>query len=656
MKINYMIIILASLGALIILSFATTPVSADEQLFICRGDTLQISARLLMNGTYGDPAPFQLVEFFDETNNCFINSTLTDSNGYASVDWYLPLNYKLGPTTVNATFRGNDTCALFPSYQQVSITIQSSTNLLVQIEKSNFIPGDQMIFTVLLTDDNANPLSNEFVEIFHFSTLLTSGKTNSTGHVGFIINCNQSWGNIGSNNITVIYRGDTEKFYASCDYSFLIEMNRVETKIESYHQMPYYFRLNDSINIDLILMANGTPLENSVIDVFLDEKKIADLITNDSGVSIFPFSINNDLTLGVHNLKFEYMGTERYNSSFLFIDFAVVSPVITQAKLLTPCIIGKESIVRIYLVDILGRSIQNTSILLTDSKINQSFIQKPYANTNYSDFRLQIQEPRGNRNFSIEVIGNDFIFNTTSSFILSVWSQPSISIVNSSIANYASPGQLITFVLRLYDYNSNYSEKEIQIITESGVINTSSKTDHLGLAVVSFNVPTEEGEYALFIDYKGNESDYELSVSIVYEFSITRKMPIKVEFMNYEVIPSLQHVQLNLRIVGFNGSALGGIGLSYTWLTLTGYITSTHNGFIDLYLLVPSKGGLYSFRYQTDSSSSVQTCNGSIILAINGQDAASSQGVGIPSIVTSIGLAFAIVCIPGIIRRQMVGL
>ena len=68
MKPSYIIVILASIGVLFIFFYTTANVLADEQMVVCRGETLQISARLLMNGTYGDPAPYQIIEFFDETN------------------------------------------------------------------------------------------------------------------------------------------------------------------------------------------------------------------------------------------------------------------------------------------------------------------------------------------------------------------------------------------------------------------------------------------------------------------------------------------------------------------------------------------------------------------------------------------------------------
>ncbi|MGD2072338.1 MAG: hypothetical protein PVG65_02490, partial [Candidatus Thorarchaeota archaeon] len=160
MKLNHALAICVSIGILFLISSTTTNVSANDQFVVCRGDTVQISVRLLTNGTYGVPAPHQIIEFFDESNNLFIDSVTTDLNGYASIDWYIPLSYRLGITIVNATFRGNDTCALAPSHQQVSIIIKTTTYLDIQVDKVNLVPTDQLIFTILLTDDNSNFLTN----------------------------------------------------------------------------------------------------------------------------------------------------------------------------------------------------------------------------------------------------------------------------------------------------------------------------------------------------------------------------------------------------------------------------------------------------------------------------------------------------------------
>jgi hypothetical protein len=654
-RLSYTFAILVGVGVLFMFSF-TSNVIADDQFVVFRGETLQISVRLLMNGTYGDPAPYQAVEFFDETNNRFLNSAFTDLNGYASIDWCLPLNYSLGYTILNATFRGNDTCALAPSYQQMSVIIQASTNLQIEINGTEFVPGDQMIFSILLTDDNANPLSNATVNVYRNFTFLISGKTNITGHADFDITCNQSWGDLGSNEITVSYGGNSGKFLASTEKSFLIDMDKIETTIETYSQIPTSFDLNDTFELDLGMHAADGPLSNAPIEVYSEDCKLTNLITNETGKTIFLFTANNTFNLGPNILRFKYEGTERYNSSQLLVEFSVVTPAIIKTELLTDCIIGEESILRVHLSDLLNRPIQNTSIKLTDSGTNHSFIQEMHPNMNFSDFRFQIEGHKGPRTYGIEIIGNEYVSNKTSNFTLLIWSRLSIILMNSSISNYASPTQIITLYIKLSDFTSNCSDRLILLLSKNGLINSSSRTDQFGIAIINISAPTQEGKCELSIIYGGNKSEYELSSYSTYTFFITRIMPVKVDLQQYVVIPSLQQLQLNLKVIAYNGSPLGGIVLYYDWLNITGHSSSIDGGAIGVSLSVPSKGGVYCFSYWTVSSSSVESCNGSVLLTINEQEAAASQGVGIFSISISIGLSLVIISIPRMIRKHMIGI
>jgi hypothetical protein len=65
-----------------------TTVSAQisNDITVCRGEVITITARLLQNITFGSPVPNQELEFYDETINQYISSAVTDSQGFASID------------------------------------------------------------------------------------------------------------------------------------------------------------------------------------------------------------------------------------------------------------------------------------------------------------------------------------------------------------------------------------------------------------------------------------------------------------------------------------------------------------------------------------------------------------------------------------------
>ena len=136
------VILLISTLFLLVISYNIGIATADEELVAIRGEDVTISVILLQNGTYGDPVPEQEIEFFDQTNNLLLGIETTDSNGLASIIWNIPSDYLLGPTTVNATFRGNESIFLAPSYQNIILNILASTEITLHDIPALLAPGD----------------------------------------------------------------------------------------------------------------------------------------------------------------------------------------------------------------------------------------------------------------------------------------------------------------------------------------------------------------------------------------------------------------------------------------------------------------------------------------------------------------------------------
>ncbi|MHA2022761.1 MAG: hypothetical protein ACTSWQ_03775, partial [Candidatus Thorarchaeota archaeon] len=152
-------IILLSTLILLIISLNIGIANADEELAAIRGENVTISVVLLQNGTYGNPVPEQEIEFFDQTNNLLLGINITDANGLASIIWNIPLDYSLGPTIVNATFRGNESIFLAPSDQSIILNILASTEIILHDTPTLLAPGDVLSFSVSLFDDVSNPLT-----------------------------------------------------------------------------------------------------------------------------------------------------------------------------------------------------------------------------------------------------------------------------------------------------------------------------------------------------------------------------------------------------------------------------------------------------------------------------------------------------------------
>ena len=135
--------------------------SAEEETIVHRGDNVIITACLFQNGTYGDPVQYQIVEFFAESSDDFIGLARTDINGYASIVWDVPNDYPLGSMIMNVTFRGNQSLALLPAYQQISMLVFSSTEIALEVQDYSLAPLDDLCFVVTLVNDLQEPLSGE---------------------------------------------------------------------------------------------------------------------------------------------------------------------------------------------------------------------------------------------------------------------------------------------------------------------------------------------------------------------------------------------------------------------------------------------------------------------------------------------------------------
>jgi hypothetical protein len=166
---------------LLLLASSTNTVSAEGEIVIQRGENVKISAQLLQNGTFGDPVPNQLIEFFDQTHDALINCNTTDVDGIASINWTIPLGFPLGPTLINATFRGNELLFLSPSTQWIFLNIVSSTQIVIDHENGPFAPGDLFCFTASLFNDANTPIAGSQLIALSGNTVLATSITNSSG-------------------------------------------------------------------------------------------------------------------------------------------------------------------------------------------------------------------------------------------------------------------------------------------------------------------------------------------------------------------------------------------------------------------------------------------------------------------------------------------
>ncbi len=626
----------------------------SEEVDIYRGDTIEITARLLENITFGNPIPNQHLYFYDQTENQFIGSSLTNSDGYASIEWTIPLNHTLGNTLLNVTFYGNATLFLASSCQFVPLTILSRTNIQIHVNEYLLAPDDYLIIDILLENDENTPIQSATIMMYNDESLLATANSNTTGQVEFVVMCNDTWCSNGENVISIIYEGDLIHFNSEALESFLITFQKIPTSL-TIQNLPNNVLLGQMYILDIELESEFSLPSNSVIDVYLDGSYFDSINLNETGSKKYNLSIDDHFDLGIHYLAFSFSETTRYASTSLESNIEVYSPAFINIQINEPLIIDSNQSIIIELTDSFHRSIANTIIELHDlsSGITRN-IMTPSNST-----RLSIEFPLlgriGPRTLSINIMNNIFLTNNTLFYDVIIWAKSSIILIDSNIMGYASPTQEITLKLQVVGFERNCSFCQIGLIERNASIIVLENTDEFGVTDFTWNAPSTEGNFSLIITYLGNIDYYELPYNMTYNYYVTKKIPLTVIASEYTIIPALQEIQVLLQFILLNGTPPIGLQVVVNWIEYKQVVPIQTNGILFLQLIVPTLPSNYSLTFSIDESDSTLALSGRIQIEIDDYTALASQGVGIPSIATAAFLSIGIAALPIIRRWYMIG-
>ena len=635
-------------------TFSTESVTAEGEIVVIRGDTIAITVTLLQNGSYGNPVPDQRIFFFDQTSNTQLGSDKTDTNGIASISWDIPLNHDLGSTTINATYFGNESLSLAPSYQWTILTVLSSTNIEINQVPDLLAPGDILSFTVHLTDDSDNSISNEALTVFKDSTPLAISTTNSSGEIHFEIECNSSWITLGDNDIRVVHEQDLVSFFDTSEFTFTVEISKIPTSINPQGFYPNEVTLNEFVDLYVELSETNTSMANEPLEVFLDTLPLLFITSNSSGIAHLHVNIDERFTLGSHTLRIHYNGTERYSESYFETSFDVTSPAQIIIRVPESAEIGENVEIEITISDLLGRVIPNSLISIFDATSDQRFTMSSSPTETITIFHFELQGPPGIHILDIEITENSFITNTSSSNTFTAWSSPEISLVNCNIEHYASPSQEVVFEIQMNDWAGNCSFKPLQLLIDNELRFTVI-TDTSGQATLSFSVPHIEDQYNISVVYNGNNTLFESTTKFEYSLQVTRLMPIRLELDFYEILTPLRELSVHLTVRCLNGSTPRGVQVNFDWMDKNIDVESIEGGRITLHLRVPVTSGNYVLYYESETSNSIISISGSFLIDITTSDVMSLEGVGIAGLAIALIASVGITAVPIIRRKYLVG-
>jgi hypothetical protein len=642
------------LAALILVSGLTADVaSAEETPVVVRGDSAPITAGLLQNGTFGDPVVNQRLLFYDQTQDVFIGSALTDTNGYATVSWNVSFNHPLGPTMLNVTFEGNTSLFLSPSCQWFSVIVVSSTVIEVQVDENPIHPKDEAVITAKITDDHNMSISGVAMAVYSEGTLLAVASTNGSGYATFIIDCNDTWCITGQNTLRIVFEQDMARFLSSSQRLISVNIQQIATSIEIEDFYNSTVHLNDSFWLQMTIRADGQSHSDASLVVFLDENPVDTILSDIDGIATLSLDIDSRYMLGIHNIKIEYSGTFRYAPSYIELDISVISPAAIYIELPDSIRVGVETEVQATLYDLFMRPIPNATIELYDELTQESHLISFSFGKIIATSYITFNGPLGPRNLHFEAL-HLFLINKTRIIPVIIWSQPNIIMIHQSILGYASPSQVVTFQIQLNASGIYMPERPIAWQIGNHLV-TTSITNNDGVAGATFPISSVEGPYLLLISYNGSTLNYELPTLLEYEIIVSRVVPVSVNMVSYSVYPSLQEIAVQLSIIALNGTPLEDVNLYYEWLGLGSLTKSHESGIVEIGLRIPKESGVYNLYYETEEAAFAQSSAGHHTIIISSREAMAGQGVGIPFIVISLGVSVMLASIPVLWRRRFIG-
>ncbi len=651
-SIRYIAIVI--LAVVLCISITPHSVAAEEFPVISRGESVNISATLLTNGSSGEILANQLVFFFDETTNNLMANTKTDSNGVASLDYSFPLNHPLGNTLVNITFRGNTSLALAPTCQWFTLIITSLTSIDILTQETEFAPYDHLEFSVHLTDDTDNSVDYSNLTILCDSAPIHFAHTNETGYALISIVLDPANFGLGHHTIEVEYEGNLTSYLRGTSSSFEIEIDQISTDIEILNITDSPVMLSQTWSATLQVMSDDGHLTMNPIHILLDESYFGSANIDPDGYARINLIINQSFSIGEHTITLEFQGNERYSSSLVDIVIDVGSTISLNITPSGPAEIGQNITLEISTLDVYSRPLSQGILQIKDTNTNQSIIESLSGQAT-TTVRFPILGERGPRVLQVEVIDGNLLDNNTIFLNLDIWTRPIIEVYSSNILGFASPLQNLVVDIKLWDYRGLLSEKTVRFYLSNSNEPLSVVTQMDGLARIDVQSPSIEGSYFLHILYEGNQSDYELPSHKEVSFIVSQTIPIEVTLHEYEIIAPLASILVRLQIQALNGTYLEDVSLQYSWIESEGNSPSGTDGIAEIHLPMPSVSGIHTLFYEIDSNEGLQACSGMIYIITTSEDANASQGVGLYGLVLGFTCSLGLSVIPIARRRSLIG-
>ncbi|MDR0912653.1 MAG: hypothetical protein LBM96_08675, partial [Methanobrevibacter sp.] len=272
---------------------------------------LNISASI-PTGAYGDTVKVNLSlnESINIKSNVSIGNQKFNNvdfvNGLCSVDYIVDSVYS-GDLTI--IFEGNENYSNDTSHAFADFT-KADSNIIVNFNPNGSNYGDTIILNATILDNNGNPLDNVKLVFYINNMAVGYNYTNTEGIaiLDYLINF------IGDYNLTVCFEGNENYTNSSSNVSG--EFKGAYTKsnstviINSNNNGSKYDE--DIIFNATVLDENDNPLDNVVVEFYINGNLIGYNTTDSNGIAILNFNVN---FTGKYQLNIIFNGDKNYNSN-----------------------------------------------------------------------------------------------------------------------------------------------------------------------------------------------------------------------------------------------------------------------------------------------------------------------------------------------------
>ena len=325
------------------------PSDLDSDSRTIRGESVAINMSIIDNA--GNPVPS--VPYDVSIEGLLITSSTTDLEGLSTTILTIDQFTKVGPVKIIVSFNGiNSTIGLLGDEAWTRIIILAPTNLNALMVEGEFIAGEKITFSGILTDEHSDSLFTDeslsggiihlFIDDIDVGPLYTTQSNGTTRSWSIAYDIPEDM-NYGSHKATMKFLGGFtwvnpmgQGDSLNPEY-YLSSYDIMEFNISQVSQVIITTSITDVDRNDLVLIEGqftdlvGRPIPDRPLNAYIDEQLLTELFVNGTGFFSIYVPISPNMKLGPRIISVEFTGEEFIlpsNSSTVFVVHGPVYPIV----------------------------------------------------------------------------------------------------------------------------------------------------------------------------------------------------------------------------------------------------------------------------------------------------------------------------------------